>query len=483
MHRSQYLHARQTLARLLELGVVPVVNENDAVADEEIRFGDNDRLAALVAHLVGAELLVLLTDTAGLLTEDPRRTAAASLIEEVVEIDHELERIAGGPGIAVGSGGMASKLAAAKIAVWSGVEAVIADASRPGVLAAVTGGAGGGHAVPAPRPPAPGPQAVDRLRHRGLGDHRGRRRGPPGAGRARAAPCCRPAWCPCPATSVPTRRWRSPGPTATVFAKGLVRQPGHRGGRVGRAAARTSSPRTSPPRWSTGTTWWCWLSGRPGPGRTGPPGASTLDGACSPRRLHGRNWAASARRRPAGVLARASSAARDEALLRAADLIEQEADRILGANADDVERAERAGADATSLDRLRLDAARVAGDGRRPPQVAALADPVGEVVDGWVRPNGLRISRVRVPLGVVGIIYENRPNVTSDAAGLCLKSGNAVLLRGSSSAIASNPAIAAAPARRAGQGRPAGGRRRPGGGHQPRVGRRVHAARRGASTA
>jgi len=139
VHRSQYLHARQTLGRLLDLGVVPVVNENDAVADEEIRFGDNDRLAALVAHLVRAEQLVLLTDTAGLFTEDPRRTDAGSLIEEVVEIDHELERIAGGPGTVVGSGGMGSKLAAAKIAVWSGVEAVIADASRPGVLAAVTG--------------------------------------------------------------------------------------------------------------------------------------------------------------------------------------------------------------------------------------------------------------------------------------------------------------------------------------------------------
>ncbi|MGO9027849.1 MAG: glutamate 5-kinase [Acidimicrobiales bacterium] len=143
VHRSQYLHARQTLRRLLDLGVVPVVNENDAVADEEIRFGDNDRLAALVAHLVRAELLVLLTDTAGLLTGDPRRTAEASLIEEVVEIDHELERIAGGPGSTIGSGGMASKLAAAKIAVWSGVEAVIADASRPGVLASVITGVPG----------------------------------------------------------------------------------------------------------------------------------------------------------------------------------------------------------------------------------------------------------------------------------------------------------------------------------------------------
>ncbi len=143
VHRSQYLFARQTLRRLLELGVVPVVNENDAVADEEIRFGDNDRLAALVAHLVGAGLLVLLTDTAGLLTGDPRRDSDASLIEEVVEIDHELEAIAGGPGSAAGSGGMGSKLAAAKIAVWSGIEAVIADASRPGILESLASGTPG----------------------------------------------------------------------------------------------------------------------------------------------------------------------------------------------------------------------------------------------------------------------------------------------------------------------------------------------------
>ncbi|MGO9854218.1 MAG: glutamate 5-kinase [Acidimicrobiales bacterium] len=140
VHRTQYLHARGTLRHLVDLGVVPVVNENDAVADEEIRFGDNDRLAALVAHLVGAQLLVLLTDAPGLLTADPRRDTEASLIEEVVEIDHQLERMAGGPGSAVGSGGMASKLAAAKIATWSGVQAVIADAARPGVLAAALSG-------------------------------------------------------------------------------------------------------------------------------------------------------------------------------------------------------------------------------------------------------------------------------------------------------------------------------------------------------
>jgi len=145
VHRSQYLHARQTILRLVELGVVPIINENDAIADDEIRFGDNDRLAALVAHLVGAELLVLLTDTPGMFTADPRLNADASLIEEIVEVDQELERLAGGRGTDRGSGGMASKLAAAKIAAWSGVPAIIAGAARPDVVrGALAGEAGAG---------------------------------------------------------------------------------------------------------------------------------------------------------------------------------------------------------------------------------------------------------------------------------------------------------------------------------------------------
>ncbi len=148
MVREQYLHARGTLTRLLELGVVPVVNENDAIADDEIRFGDNDRLAALVAHLIRADLLVLLTDMPGLLTADPRFDASASLIEEIIEVDHSLEALAGGSGTARGSGGMASKLAAAKIAAWSGVRAVIAAAHRDHVLHdAVSGMAGVGTVV------------------------------------------------------------------------------------------------------------------------------------------------------------------------------------------------------------------------------------------------------------------------------------------------------------------------------------------------
>ncbi len=142
-HRAQYLQARGTLGRLLDLGVVPVINENDAVADDEIRFGDNDMLAALVSNLVVADLLVMLTDAPGLLSVDPRLDENGSLIEEIVRIDHELERIAGGSGSERGSGGMASKLAAAKIAAWSGVRVVIAAAERPAVLAGAVGGVSG----------------------------------------------------------------------------------------------------------------------------------------------------------------------------------------------------------------------------------------------------------------------------------------------------------------------------------------------------
>jgi glutamate-5-semialdehyde dehydrogenase len=144
------------------------------------------------------------------------------------------------------------------------------------------------------------------------------------------------------------------------------------------------------------------------------------------------------------VLATASTPAKDAALAAAADLLVQRTAEVLDANAADVARAERAGISATVVDRLRLSPARVEAmaDGLR--QVAALADPVGEVVGGWTRPNGLLIEKVRVPLGVVAIIYENRPNVTSDAFGLCLKAGNAAFLRGSGAALSSNLAVAAA---------------------------------------
>ncbi len=132
--RARYLRARSCIDQQLAFDVLPIINENDAVADDAIRFGDNDRIAALVAHLIHADLLVLLTDTPGLLTADPRTDNSASLIEEIRIVDREIEALAGGAASTMSQGGMASKLSAAKIASWSGVDAIIAAAHRPSVL-------------------------------------------------------------------------------------------------------------------------------------------------------------------------------------------------------------------------------------------------------------------------------------------------------------------------------------------------------------
>jgi glutamate-5-semialdehyde dehydrogenase len=145
----------------------------------------------------------------------------------------------------------------------------------------------------------------------------------------------------------------------------------------------------------------------------------------------------------ARVVGQASTTPKDLALRLSADLLEDHLEDLLAANQRDLERTEEQGATPTQLDRLRLSEARVAGMAGGLRQIATLPDPVGEVIEGQRRPNGLQILRTRVALGVIGIIYENRPNVTSDAAGLCLKAGNATLLRGSSNAIESNRTIVA----------------------------------------
>jgi glutamate-5-semialdehyde dehydrogenase len=137
-------------------------------------------------------------------------------------------------------------------------------------------------------------------------------------------------------------------------------------------------------------------------------------------------------------------AAKAQALRAAAAALRADEAAILAANAADCAAAKERGTSEALLDRLRLDAARLAGIADAVAQVAGLADPVGEVIDRSERPNGLRLSRVRVPIGLIGIIYESRPNVTADAAALCLRSGNAVLLRGGTEALNSNRAILAA---------------------------------------
>lgn len=166
---------------------------------------------------------------------------------------------------------------------------------------------------------------------------------------------------------------------------------------------------------------------------------------------------AQAAKQAAAKLAVTSAAVKNTALLAMAAALETQQAEILAANERDMAAAAAKGMKSSMLDRLKLTAERISGmaDGLR--QVAGLADPVGNVIDGKTLPNGLHITKIRVPLGVIGIIYEARPNVTADAAGLCLKSGNAVILKGGSEAMESNKTVAAILAQAAeGAGIPAG---------------------------
>ncbi len=148
-------------------------------------------------------------------------------------------------------------------------------------------------------------------------------------------------------------------------------------------------------------------------------------------------------RAAATLLARADTHAKDTALHIIADTIERDSARLIAANKKDLDAGYAAGLNAALLDRLELNPSRIQAMAQGLREIAALADPIGEITDLKFRPSGIQVGRMRVPLGVIGIIYESRPNVTADAAGLCLKSGNAAILRGGSEALYSNQAIAA----------------------------------------
>ena len=149
-------------------------------------------------------------------------------------------------------------------------------------------------------------------------------------------------------------------------------------------------------------------------------------------------------RAAARALALCSREQKDAALMAMADAIEAAEAEIMAANAKDLEAAPGYGLNAAAVDRLRLDATRIRAMAQGVREVADLPDPCGEIIRAWMRPNGMKITKIRVPIGVVGIIYESRPNVTADAAVLCVKSGNACILRGGKEAIHSNAAIAKA---------------------------------------
>ena len=409
-HRGQYLHARGTLEALQSLGVVPIVNENDAVADEEIRFGDNDRLAALVANLVGASHLVLLTDTEGLFTADPRLDPSATLIEEVTAFDADLVEIAGASRSGVGSGGMASKLAAARMASWSGVTTVIAPAHAHNALRHALSGAAGFGTTFHPRPERLSARkswiAFAVASHGSLHINQGALQALENHGRS----LLRVGVESHDGTFAEGDAVDIKGPDGQIVAKGLVRVSAEAFGMV-----TTSS--------STATTSCCFVGSR-----RSPLACSDDDeriGATGPRRSRRRGRARPSERRPAprGAAPRCRPPRTgDRRVARHQRRRELDAYRESGAG----------------RDRLLLTEARVASMASALREIADAPDPLFETLDASTRPNGLRIERLRVPLGVIGVVYENRPNVTSDVAGLCIRSGNAAYLRGSSTALSTN---------------------------------------------
>src|SRR4029079_18506027 len=141
--RKRYLNAKTTLRTLLALDVIPIINEHDTVVTQEIKVGDNDTLGSLVANLIEADVLVLLTDQQGLYTADPRKDPAATLVRHALAGDPALESMAGGAGSAIGRGGMLTKIHAAKRAARSGANTVIASGREPGVLVRLPPGGGG----------------------------------------------------------------------------------------------------------------------------------------------------------------------------------------------------------------------------------------------------------------------------------------------------------------------------------------------------
>ena len=180
--RQRFLNARNTLFTLLGWEVVPIINENDTVATDELKFGDNDNLAALICNLVGADLLVLLTDIDGLFDRDPREHADAQLLHLVSSVDAEVEKAAGHRPGALGRGGMVSKLQAAKKAGAAGLPTLIANGLTPGILKKILCRSKGGHPVFAPGPETHQPPVLAGLQRHPQRGHPGGPRGPGGPG-------------------------------------------------------------------------------------------------------------------------------------------------------------------------------------------------------------------------------------------------------------------------------------------------------------
>ena len=310
-HDDRRKNFENTLFRLLELGALPILNENDTMATAEIAVGDNDSLAAIVSTCAKADLLVLLSDIEGLYTADPRKDPNAKLIHTVERLTPQIMALGGGAGSSQGTGGMATKLSAAATCTSEGIDMVITNGAKPSVLYDIVEGK----------------------------------------------------------------------PIGTRFL-------GIKGG--------TQHMKTT---------------------------QQILQAA-----------------KAVSLALPLTTDAKNQALLAMADLLEAQQNVILEANAQDMDAA-RGHISEVMLDRLLLTSARIAAMAQGIRQVAALPDPVGKALATHTTPGGLLIEKTAVPMGVVAIIYESRPNVTSDAAALALKSGNVCVLRSGKEAWHSANAI------------------------------------------
>ncbi len=401
--RRRYLNARATMATLLGLGSVPVINENDTVATAEIRFGDNDRLAARVASMMGADRLVLLSDVDGLYTADPTRDANARHIAEVKAITPDIEAMAGKSVSGVGRGGMASKLIAARIATQAGADVIIAKGETPHPLAAITAGARATHFHAVTNAAAArkrwiagglkveGTLRVDAGAARALGfgqesfaGGRFRRRRNIRTRRRRVH--CR-------------RRWaRNRARPQRLFLPRCASDPGAEKRRNRRYTGLSRPRRHGPSR----------RHGADG-GAAGDRGFATMNIRDTTNLATVMNALGTSAQGAAAVLRSASTDTKNQALTEAARAIRARTQDILAANAIDMDAARNVDLTSAMLDRLKLNEDRIGAMARGLEEIAALPDPVGRELARWTRPNGLDIARVATPIGVIGIIYESRP--------------------------------------------------------------------------
>ena len=403
-------------------GIVPVINENDTTATDEIRFGDNDVLAAQVAIMLRADLLVLLTDQDGLYTSDPRVDAQARLVERV-ERPARARRRSTSACSRRGAGGMSGKVAAALMAAAADVRTVIANGSRPGRARRRRRRRGRGHAGRAARRPA---CLAFKLWLRYAKPVRGTLEVDAGAARALAAGG---------GSLLPVGVVAVHGGFAAGDAVAIV-GPGRRRGRAralhderarpaarARAAQRRGARRQPAPRRRSRAP------GPPGARRRG--GRVTVEQTCAAAQRASRALARLPRARKDEALAAVAEAARAP---RRRDPARERGGPAPGARGPPAPMRSSTGCCSTRT--------ACATSPRACATLAALPDPVGQIASGWRLANGLELRKVRVPLGVVAVVYEARPNVTVDAACLCLKTGNAVILRGGSAAKHSNRILA-----------------------------------------